>query len=328
MDVYGARMNSFENQVQKDCGLDLNASNIEILQVNVGLKCNLSCRHCHLACGPERTEMMSWETMGHVIIVAKDIQPEFVDITGGAPELHPHLRAFIEALRMDGHTVQVRTNLTLLTEPGFEDLPEFFEDHRVQLVASLPCYMGDKVAIQRGKGVFEKSIRMLRELNVLGYGIKPDLPLHLIYNPVGPILPPDQGELEEDFKRELDARFGIHFTSLYTIANMPIGRFWERLKKENKGEEYMALLRRGFNCQTVTHLMCRHQICVAWDGVMYDCDFNIALGLPVVKEVPEDIEDFNADIHRNRRVRTGEHCFGCTAGSGSSCGGSLASSTS
>jgi radical SAM/Cys-rich protein len=272
--------------------------------------------------------MMTWETMRQVIKVVLDIKPQFVDITGGAPELHPHLKKFVESLRADGHRVQVRTNLTVLTEPGFEDMPQFFKDHEVQLVASLPCFMEEEVCIQRGKGVFEKSIHMLKKLNALGYGIEYDLPLYLIYNPVGPFLPPDQSQLESDYKRELDVRFGIHFTELYTITNMPIGRFWERLKKENKDIEYMQLLREGFNCRTVTELMCRNQICVAWDGDLYDCDFNIALGLSVVEEVPENIKDFNAEIHRRRKVRTGDHCYGCTAGRGSSCTGSLASSSS
>lgn len=321
-------MNTFETQVQKNCGLELYASKLDILQINVGFKCNLSCQHCHLACSPDRTEMMTWETMRHVIMVAKTIQPHIVDITGGAPEFHPHLKRFVEALRNDEHTVQVRTNLTLLTEPGFEDMPQFFKEHKVQLVASLPCYMEENVSIQRGKGVYKKCIRMLKKLNTLGYGFEPDLPLHLIYNPLGPFLPPDQSQLESDYRRELDDRYGIRFTGLYTIANMPIGRFWERLKKENKDSEYMQLLREGFNCQTVTELMCRHQICVAWDGVLYDCDFNIALGLPVVEEVPEDIKDFNTGVHQKRKVRTGNHCYGCTAGSGSSCSGALDSSLS
>ncbi len=321
-------MSAFETQVQKDCGLDLYASKFDMLQVNVGFRCNQSCQHCHLACGPDRREMMTWETMRDVIMVAKDIRPHFVDITGGAPEIHPHLKRFVEALRNDGHTVQVRTNLTVLTEPGLEDMPQFFKEHKVQLVASLPCYLEENVSIQRGNGVYEKSIRMLKKINTLGYGLDPDLPLHLIYNPIGPFLPPLQSQLESDYKRELDDRFRICFTGLYTIANMPIGRFWKRLKKEKKDSEYMQLLREGFNCQTVTELMCRHQICVAWDGVLYDCDFNIALGLPVVDEVPEDIKGFNAEVHQKRKVRTGNHCYGCTAGSGSSCGGALASGSS
>jgi radical SAM/Cys-rich protein len=261
-------------------------------------------------------------------MVAKNIQPHFVDITGGAPEMHPHLKRFVEALRKSGQTVQVRTNLTVLTEPGFENMPRFFKEHEVQLVASLPCYMEENVSIQRGKGVFKKSIRMLKTLNILGFGIEPNLPLHLIYNPVGPFLPPNQSQLESEYKRELNDRFGIRFTRLYTIANMPIGRFWDRLKIENRESEYMQLLREGFNCQTLTELMCRHQICVAWDGVLYDCDFNIALGLPVVEEVPKDVKDFSASVHKKRKVRTGNHCYGCAAGTGSSCSGALDSSSS
>lgn len=321
-------MNAFETQVQKDCRLDLRSSKIDILQVNVGFKCNLSCRHCHLSCSPDRTEIMTWETMRHVIDVARDIGPQLVDITGGAPEIHPHLKKFVESLRTKRQSVQVRTNLTILAEPDFEEMPKFFKDHMVQLVASLPCFMEEKVSIQRGKGVYQKSIDMLKKLNVLGYGIQPDLPLYLIYNPIGPILPPDQSQVESEFRKELDDRFGIQFTGLYTIANMPIGRFWIRLKKEKKDREYMHLLREGFNCQTVTELMCLNQICVAWDGGLYDCDFNLALGHSVVDDVPNNIKSFSAEIHRRRRVRTGDHCFGCTAGSGSSCSGSLASSAS
>jgi radical SAM/Cys-rich protein len=321
-------MNTFETQVQKDCGLDLYASKLDIFQINIGFKCNLSCQHCHLACSPDRTEVMTWETMRHVIKSAEEIRPHIVDITGGAPEFHPHLKRFVEGLRSSEQTVQVRTNLTILTDPGFEDMPQFFKEHKVQLVASLPCYMEENVSIQRGNGVFEKSIGMLRTLNNLGFGIDPSLPLHLIYNPVGPFLPPNQNQLECEWKRELYDRFGIRFNKLYTIANMPIGRFWERLKKERRDKEYMQLLREGFNCQTVSELMCRHQICVAWDGVMYDCDFNIALGLPVVEEVPRHIKDFNLDVHMKRKVFTGNHCYGCAAGTGSSCSGALSSSSS
>ncbi len=316
-------MNAFETQIQKDCKFELYVSKLDTLQVNIGFKCNLSCQHCHLSCGPDRTEMMSWEIMRHVIKIAKDLQPHLVDITGGAPEIHPHLRRFVKALRNDGHTVQVRTNLTILTEPGLEDMPRFYKEHKVHIVASLPFYMEEYVSIQRGKGVYEICIRMLKKLNALGYGIEQDLPLHLIYNPIGPFLPPDQSQLESDYKRELADRFGIRFTRLHTITNMPIGRFWQLLKKQNKDNEYLQLLREGFNCRTVTELMCRQQICVAWNGVLYDCDFNIALGLPVAVEVSEEIKDFNAEAHRKRKVRTGNHCYGCTAGSGSSCSGAL-----
>jgi len=321
-------MNNFETRLQKDCGAHLNGSEIKVIQVNVGLKCNQSCKHCHLQCGPSREEMMDWETMREVIRVAKDIQPELVDITGGAPELNPHFRKFIEELRNDGHTVQVRTNLTVFTEPGMEDLPEFFKKNGIHIVASMPCYLEENVNAQRGNGVYEKSVQMLQRLNAMGYGKSPELLLFLVYNPGGPFLPPDQAQLESDYKRELFQRFGIEFSHLYTIANMPIGRFWEDLKSQKKESEYMELLLNGFNCQTVDDLMCRHQICVGWDGTLFDCDFNIALRMPVDKELPRNIKDFDPWKLTNRKIVTGQHCFGCTAGLGSSCGGSLVSDTS
>jgi radical SAM/Cys-rich protein len=318
-------MNEFETRIQEDCGLDLYASEILKIQVNLGLKCNQSCRHCHLACGPQREEMMDWDTMTAVIKTARIVQPEMVDITGGSPEIHPFFKKFVKALRNDGNTVQVRTNLTALLEPGLEDIPEFLKENKVHLVASMPCYLEENVRTQRGKGVYEKSAEVLQKLNSLGYGKDHKLPLYLVYNPVGPFLPPNQDQLEEDYKRKLFNRFGVHFTHLYTITNMPIGRFWEVLKQQKKDGEYMELLLNGFNCQTVEGLMCRYQICVAWDGTLYDCDFNIALGIPVGKELPKNIKDFALELLSNRRIVTGRHCFGCTAGFGSSCGGALAS---
>lgn len=318
-------MNEFETRIHKDCGLDLYASEIQKIQVNLGLKCNQSCRHCHLACSPQREEMMDWETMTDVIKIVHKVRPEMVDITGGAPEIHPLIRKFVEELSKDGYNVQVRTNLTALLEPGMEDMPEFFRDHKVHIVASMPCYLEKNVSAQRGNGVYGKSIQMLQKLNNLGYGMHPEFPLYLVYNPGGPFLPPDQAQLEGDYKRELFNRFGIRFTHLYTITNMPIGRFWEGLKQEKKNDEYMQLLLGGFNCQTVGELMCRHQICVAWDGILYDCDFNIALGLPVNNELSKNIKDFTLEPLSSRKIVTGRHCFGCTAGFGSSCGGALAS---
>ncbi len=318
-------MNEFETRIQKDCGLDLYASEIQKIQVNLGLKCNQSCRHCHLACSPQREEMMDWDTMSAVIETARIVQPEMVDITGGSPEIHPLFKKFVKELRNDGHTVQARTNLTALLEPGLEDIPEFLKENKIHLVASMPCYLEENVRAQRGKGVYEKSAEVLQKLNSLGYGMNPELPLYLVYNPVGPILPPNQDQLEEDYKRELFNRFGVHFTHLYTITNMPIGRFWEVLKQQKKDGAYMDLLLNGFNCQTVEGLMCRYQICVAWDGILYDCDFNIALGIPLGKELPKNIKDFALELLSNRKIVTGRHCFGCTAGFGSSCGGALAS---
>ncbi len=321
-------MNRFETQIQQKCGLMLSAAEPRILQVNLGLKCNLSCIHCYLECGPHRTEIMNSEIMSHIIRVAKKNQPELVDITGGSPELHPDFKKFVKALRKNGHNVQVRTNLTVLHEAGMEDMHEFFKCNSIQLVASLPCYMEKNVKIQRGWGVYEKSIQMLLKLNSLGYGITPGLPLYLVYNPGGPFLLPNQNQLEGEYKRELHNKFGIQFTGLYSITNMPIGRFWKKLKQENRDGEYMQLLQQGFNCQTVSELMCRHQVCVDWDGNLYDCDFNIALKKPVTVGYPMNIKEFDPSSIVSRKIHTGPHCFGCTAGLGSSCGGALAANSS
>ena len=227
-------MNGFESQVEKDCGQFLCVSDIRTIQVNIGFKCNMSCEHCHLECGPDREELMDWETMIHVIHAADEVRPELVDITGGAPEIHPHFKQFVKILRDNGHYVQVRTNLTALMEPERRDVPQFLKEHKVRIVASLPCYLEENVCKQRGRGVYEKSIEMLQKLNSLGFGRESDLPLYLVYNPGGPFLPPNQTQLEEDYRRELAERFGIRFTGLYALANMPIGRFWKNLKREKK----------------------------------------------------------------------------------------------
>lgn len=301
---------------------------LNILQVNVGLRCNLSCFHCHLNCGPDRDEMMDWETMAHTIKAAGRIQPDKIDITGGSPELNPHLCRFIKALRKKNRIVQVRTNLTVLLEDGGEDLCRFFKDHEVQVVASLPCYQEEDVCKQRGRGVYEKSIKALYILNSLGYGREPELVLTLVYNPVGPFLPGSQAHLGEEYRRELSVRFGLYFTNLIAITNMPIGRFWERLKQDKMDKEYMKILYDGFNCQTVEDLMCRHQINVGWDGTLYDCDFNLALKLSLGSESPWNIRDLNPDRLVGRKIKTNSHCFGCTAGFGSSCSGSLVKDSS
>ena len=318
-------MNAFEQRIQQDCALDMNNVDLNIFQVNLGFKCNLKCTHCHLECSPDRQEMMSPVTMSRVIDAAVRIQPEIVDITGGAPELHPYFREFISRLREAGLNVQSRTNLTVLVEPGLEDIPAFFKGNQVQLVGSLPCYLEEEVCEQRGEGTYQKSLDALKKLNALGYGKEPDLSLSLVYNPIGPFLPPGQNRLEQDYKRELQERFDIQFSRLLTITNMPIGRFWKHLKKRDKLREYMELLSHGFNCKTIPDLMCRHQICVSWDGTLYDCDFNLALELYLVRGLPQNVEDIDPPTLVGRRVRTGDHCFGCTAGMGSSCGGALLS---
>ncbi len=292
----------------------MHSVDIETIQVNVGLKCNQACVHFHVESSPLRTEMMDWPTMGLIIEAARRVRARLVDITGGAPELNPHLRRFIAALRERGHTVQVRTNLTVLLLPEQETMPEFFRDHQVHLVASLPCYLEENVRRQRGNGVYEKSIEVIRQLNALGYGQDPALPLNLVYNPVGPFLPPDQAKLEEDYRREMWDRFGIVFTRLLTITNMPIGRFQDDLARQGKDQKYLDLLKQSFNLQTLEGLMCRHQINIDWDGRLYDCDFNLALKLPVDHGVPNHLKDFDPAALARRRIITGIHCFGCTAG--------------
>jgi radical SAM/Cys-rich protein len=326
--VGSALTNAFDSSVKEHHDVDLRSDAIKTIQVNVGFKCNQTCVHCHLQCGPTREEQMEWSTMVALIQAADSVRPDLVDVTGGAPEIHPHFRDFVEGLRESGHAVQVRTNLTAMLEPGLEDIPAFLRDHEVRLVASMPCYLEQNVCEQRGAGTYERSIEVLRRLNALGYGIEPQLSLDLVYNPNGPFLPPAQAQLEADYKRQLLNRFGLRFTRLLTITNMPIGRFWKSLKEVGKADDYMRLLVAGFNPHTVEGLMCRSQISVAWDGTIYDCDFNLALELPVRSETTRRIEDFMPTSLDGRRIVTGMHCFGCTAGAGSSCGGALASGAS
>jgi len=319
----GLVMNNFERQIASINEDGLLSLDIDTLQVNMGLRCNQQCIHCHLEASPRRREMMEWPTMQMVLQAARSAGCQLVDLTGGAPELNLYFRRFVTALRQEGHPVQVRTNLSVLLEAGMEEMPEFFRDHQIQLVASLPCYLEENVCAQRGKGVYEKSITAIKRLNALGYGSKTNLPLNLVYNPGGPFLPPPQSALEEDYRRELSARFGIAFTRLLTITNMPLGRFRTGLGRQNQEGDYLQLLQKSFNPQTVAGLMCRHQISVGWDGTLYDCDFNLALGLPVNHGAPDHIQSFRPADLMKRRIVTGAHCFGCTAGSGSSCGGAL-----
>jgi len=317
-------MNEFEKIINKQNPHGLFSHTIDTFQVNLGLRCNQQCHHCHLKASPERTEMMDWATMDNVIHIADQLKNTLIDVTGGAPELHPQFKQFIHLLHERGHSIQVRTNLTVLLEPGLKELPEFFQDKNIQLVASLPCYTKENVCAQRGPNVYEKSITALKKLNNLGYGREPSLKLIIVYNPGGSFLPPDQQALESDYRRELLEQFDIQFTNLFTITNMPIGRFLDSLKKDRQEKKYLQLLKDSFNPQTVEDLMCRHQICVAWDGTLYDCDFNGALGLTVNHGAPSHIRNFDVSSLLTRRIMTGEHCFGCTAGHGSSCGGALA----
>jgi radical SAM/Cys-rich protein len=261
---------------------------------------------------------MAWQTMEALLTLIPSLGCRIVDITGGAPELHPRLRDFVNALKGCGTHVMVRTNLTVLMEDGMEDLPGLMADNRVELIASLPCYLEEEVAEQRGEGVFQGSIQALRILNEVGYGRS--LPLSLVYNPLGAFLPPPQGILEEKYRTELSNAHGVVFTKLLTITNMPAGRFLEDLRDKGSHEEYIDLLRRSFNPETTDSLMCRSQINVGWDGTICDCDFNQALG----RETGFSLDgDLDPRVLSRRRIRTGDHCFGCTAGAGSSCGGAL-----
>ena len=316
-------LNAFDNRVLEAEGTLLTAREIETIQVNIGLTCNLQCRHCHVASGPKRTEQMDWATMEQILRVAREIRPSLIDITGGAPEMNAHFEPFIAALRAEGFAVQVRTNLTILLDPEYAGRAQFMAEQGVRLTASMPCYLEQNVDAQRGDGVYAGSIRALQMLNELGYGIDERLPLDLIYNPLGPALPPAEHTLEADYRRELMARFGIRFSRLHVITNMPIGRFWADLRAEKRETAYQALLEQQFNPATLPGLMCRHLISVDWNGTLHDCDFNLALKLPAGHGAPSHIREFDAVALRGRRIVTGRHCFGCSAGHGSSCGGAL-----
>ncbi len=315
--------NEFDQRVQAAGGGPLHAHSIETIQANIGLTCDLACRHCHVESSPKRTEQMDWATMLLVLHAAKRAKAKTLDITGGAPEMNPNFQRFVMIARCRDLDVLVRTNLTIMHRDGYTDLPEFYRDQSVRLVASLPCYLAENVDRQRGLRVYEKSIDVIRRLNSVGYGIEPDLTLTLVYNPLGPQLPPEQSSLERDYRRELERRFGISFTRLHTITNMPIGRFLHDLRRDGHDERYLKLLRESFNPDTLDGLMCRRQIHVSWDGMLHDCDFNYALGMSTDKQGPRHIRDFDPAALVRRRIVTGEHCYGCSAGHGSSCGGAL-----
>ena len=317
-------MNDFASTIRTRTGNGLQAADLGTVQVNVGLKCNQACRHCHLEAAAGSEPMMEWSTMSMVIDAAKSAECRLVDITGGAPEMNPHLRRFVQKLREQDLAVQVRTNLTVFHEEGMESLPEFYADNEVQLVASMPCYLEENVRAQRGPGVYDKSVESIRQLNTRGYGADPNLPLNLVYNPGGAFLPPGQTELERDYRKQLESRFGLVFTRLLTISNVPIGRFLADLRQKNEEETYRQLLKTSYNAATVEHLMCRHQISVGPDGTLYDCDFNLALGIAVDRRVPGHISRFDPSLLAARTIATAEHCFACTAGAGSSCAGALA----
>ena len=306
--------------------LPLSHSRTRVLQVNVGKLCNLTCVHCHVNAGPKRKEIMSRETIDRVIDWLGNTDIPTVDLTGGAPEMIPDFRYLVERVKSltPARHVMDRCNLTILLEPGFEDYAQFLADHEVEIVASMPCYSPANVNAQRGDGVFDASIKALQLLNSLGYGTQVNLPLHLVYNPNGAFLPGPQAELEADYKHELREHFGIEFNSLYTITNLPVSRFASYLKNNNKLADYMQLLIENFNPSTIDGLMCRDTINVSWTGEVFDCDFNQMLKMQW-RDGDRGLHlwDIDPDAVEHREVMTGEHCFGCTAGAGSSCGGAL-----
>jgi radical SAM/Cys-rich protein len=315
---------SFDARVQDAIGAPLRPASMSTVQVNVGLACNLACLHCHVESGPQRTEAMTRETMAMVLEAVRASGASLVDVTGGAPEMHPEFRWFVDAALATGARVLVRTNLTILLEPGFTELPAWLAARGVHLVASLPCYTPENVDKQRGRGTFAASIAALRALNGAGYGRQAALPLDLVYNPGGTGLPGSQAALEADYRQRLADDFGLVFTRLLTITNMPIGRFARDLARECRLAPYVEHLAGAFNPATVDGLMCRHQLHVAWDGRVYDCDFNYAIGLGAGDGARLHIRDIDPAAFLARRIATGPHCFGCTAGAGSSCGGALA----
>jgi radical SAM/Cys-rich protein len=292
---------------------------LRTFQVNMGKKCNQACRHCHVDASPKRTEMMARKTVDLCLQVIAEVKEiDTVDITGGAPEMNDHFTYFVQACKKLGKHVIDRCNLTILEETGYEYLYDFLREHEVEVVASLPHFRRTYTNRQRGSGVFEKSIKALKALNKLGYGQK--YPLNLVYNPAGAFLSSSQHQLEREFKENLKNAYDIEFNNLYCINNMPINRYLQALIKVNKFDEYIGILKNAFNPSTLEGLMCRHQISISYTGHMYDCDFNQMLGFSPIGH----IRDFDYDTIMSRNIQTANHCFGCTAGAGSSCGGEIA----
>jgi radical SAM/Cys-rich protein len=318
-------MQPFAEKLQR-AGRSLSRRAVDTLQVNLGRYCNLACIHCHVESGPSRTEMMSRETVDAVLRFLAATNIPTLDITGGAPELHRDFDYLVESARGLGRHVMDRCNLTVIFEPGKDYLPEFFNRHQVELICSLPCYSQENVDKQRGKGAFDLSIHALRRLNELGYGqANSDLVLNLVYNPVGPHLPPPQAILEQDYKRILGEQFGIVFHQLYCLTNMPITRYAAHLKLRGEYDDYTEMLEYSFNTATLDQVMCRNLISIGWDGSIYDCDFNQMLDLRFRDRAGKalNIASLSLDQILDRPITIGDHCYACTAGCGSSCGGAL-----
>lgn len=293
------------------------------LQINLGYLCNQACEHCHVEAGPKRTEIMTWDTMQKILDWAEKSNIKSVDLTGGAPEMNPNFKRFIIAFKQMGAGIISRCNLTILMEPGYEDLAQWYADNKIKLVSSLPCYTKENVEKQRGKGVFGKSIEALQKLNEAGYARSADLPLDLVYNPGGAYLPPAQASLEQEYKKRLKQDFDIDFSNLFTITNLPIKRFEHFLARTGQLESYQSLLVENFNPCTVDALMCKTLVSVDWQGDVYDCDFNQMLKMPLPGETNKMAWELDANALKGKNIAVAKHCYGCTAGAGSSCGGAL-----
>ncbi len=319
-------LNEFD-QALADCGTPLHRGRPEILQLNVGKLCNLTCNHCHVNAGPGRKEIIDGPTIDRILEWFEKTDIATLDLTGGTPEMIPDFRRLVETVRHFDRPRRVidRLNATIINQPGYEWVAGFLSENQVEIIASMPCYQAENVNAQRGDGVFDSSIRAFQKLNALGYGHDPDLKLNFVYNPGGAVLPPCQAELEADYKRALREHFDIEFNELYCIANMPIARFASYLKNQGQLDEYHQLLRQSFNPDTVAGLMCRNTINVSWRGEVFDCDFNQMKNLPLSSEShsPLLLWEINPETFPEIPIRTAKHCFGCTAGSGSSCGGTL-----
>lgn len=320
--------NDFDAALQGSRLFPLTATGIEVLQINFGKVCNQACRHCHVEAGPTRIETISRDSLDTCLGILASSNIPVVDMTGGAPELNPHFRWFVERVKLLRRRIVVRSNLSIVLEPGLQDLPQFYRDHGAEVVASLPYFLERNVDAQRGDGVFHKSIEALRRLNRVGYGVEGSgLKLDLVYNPGGAFLPPPQAAIEKDFKRELDRRHGISFNHLLTITNMPLGRFLHFLRRSGQLESYMKRLMDAYNPAAAPAVMCRYTLSVGWDGTLYDCDFNQVLELECNHGAPAHLREFDLHKLRSRRIVTGMHCYGCTAGAGSSCGGAVIDQT-
>ena len=312
-----SEIKNFESMIDNPA-LKFTAGKLRVLQVNIGSLCNLACKHCHVNAGSNRTEIMTRETMQHILRVLNNF--ETLDITGGAPEMNPDFKYLVDEAAKTGIHVIVRSNLVILTQKGYEDLPKFFADRNIEIAASLPYYSENDCDRQWGAGTFKAAITALKNLNSLGYGINENLPLDLVYNPGGAFLPPDQSELENEYRLHLRKNYGVEFTHLFAITNNPIGRFGDFLRRTNNFDRYMKRLYDAFNPSALENMMCRFQLSVGWDGKLYDCDFNQPLGLTI--NGPQNISELN-EIH-SREIKFANHCYACTAGSGSSCGGTTA----